>query len=740
MFSSFFALVSELPSRLGPLAAFANRRRRNRNQNGRTAPEDLLEFCGFHAGNATTRGPLNYADYVNAITVGGGSTTCGEETDQTSLEGGTAYHQHNSNHFNMCAEVNSFSGEVGGKPRCRFCLQEDDVAEEDEVFFAGSSRDAAIVHADRNALPVVASSSSSSSAAAAPADPPPTSQQPWISPGKMVAPCGCTGSSKYVHFECLRAWQQTLLLQLHTRSQSGSATGDQEVRHVKCSLCLQNFKPEFAPVSRSEFLTGLCGVREEDFSPGTLLLHEKERMRARLEALPFMLRVFVELKHQHFRNSCYLLVDESPKNPLNRGTNVDDETSTRPAAQAPSSVVHSQSASSEDDARKLVGVNLVRPISLSYDEWNTRFYCLRDLIRARPDVRVFTLAGGPCQPRKAQVLAVLKMEASAEPGASGSLDLRQTEDEVHRPGNGGEAEQGAASWSFLQREIAKRCGLGGGDDRGRKTGDAQWGKTMPLPGTPSSEPIRVPAAEGGEAAAKLRVLAVDAGEEVATSSDDGISHDQAAKELAEDPHSSRARVLVFCDDFDVFLGNDSLRERLCGYFALVLGQAEWGSTQLLAEFCKRNWAKSNSHSEVEKSFVFSARLFAKLPAKLYADLETNWLDAEGGFRFASENPMSRAVDEQQRRETQTLAARVAAPDDGGTNLEEGRRGAEDRGEQEQNLRAGAAREGEQGQPPEPDARAGRGAEAGSSEERADVVRMARHVEQQIRFRANEDGA
>ncbi|CAD7961343.1 unnamed protein product [Amoebophrya sp. A25] len=190
---------------------------------------------------------------------------------------------------------------------------------------------------------------------------------------KLIAACGCEGSAKWVHLSCLRKWQRTIQLNM----QSNPDAGGREKRHQQCNLCLQAFK--FQPLSRRDLLEDLTGLQPEALQVGRMMLHEREeeRSRARLESLPLMIRVIVEMKHQHFRNSAYMLVDEE-----------------------------------EDE--KLIGFNLVRPIQLSLDEWNGPHKGLRDFIREQQRVRVFTLAGGPCQTRKCQILAILDKERLRE--------------------------------------------------------------------------------------------------------------------------------------------------------------------------------------------------------------------------------------------------------------------------------------------------------------------------------------
>jgi len=75
--------------------------------------------------------------------------------------------------------------------------------------------------------------------------------------GELVTPCDCIGTQKYVHFKCLRKWQENVVLN------SSSLDGYDE-RAVKCSVCQATFSipPPRASVGIrvASFLRGAGGA------------------------------------------------------------------------------------------------------------------------------------------------------------------------------------------------------------------------------------------------------------------------------------------------------------------------------------------------------------------------------------------------------------------------------------------------------------------------------------------------
>merc|ERR1719191_1255882 len=55
--------------------------------------------------------------------------------------------------------------------------------------------------------------------------------------GEMIAPCACTGGQKWVHFDCLLRWQQSLV----EANPSIHAISDQNDRLDVCNVCLSPY-------------------------------------------------------------------------------------------------------------------------------------------------------------------------------------------------------------------------------------------------------------------------------------------------------------------------------------------------------------------------------------------------------------------------------------------------------------------------------------------------------------------
>ena len=56
----------------------------------------------------------------------------------------------------------------------------------------------------------------------------------------LISPCKCSGSIKYIHIECIRAWYETKM----TRYENNS-TISYTIKGLKCEICQQEFYTEF---------------------------------------------------------------------------------------------------------------------------------------------------------------------------------------------------------------------------------------------------------------------------------------------------------------------------------------------------------------------------------------------------------------------------------------------------------------------------------------------------------------
>merc|ERR1712216_822882 len=71
--------------------------------------------------------------------------------------------------------------------------------------------------------------------------------------GELIAPCRCDGGQKYVHVECLRKWERTVMLQQPTHP---SCYGEDD-RYLVCHVCTAAF--DIAPPPRHELMASLAG-------------------------------------------------------------------------------------------------------------------------------------------------------------------------------------------------------------------------------------------------------------------------------------------------------------------------------------------------------------------------------------------------------------------------------------------------------------------------------------------------
>jgi hypothetical protein len=68
-----------------------------------------------------------------------------------------------------------------------------------------------------------------------------------------VAPCTCSGSSKWVHRACLEQWQKSILL-----TQSTHPLYQSSIDEI-CNICKKPFKNEFKPKSRGQHMMEWTG-------------------------------------------------------------------------------------------------------------------------------------------------------------------------------------------------------------------------------------------------------------------------------------------------------------------------------------------------------------------------------------------------------------------------------------------------------------------------------------------------
>lgn len=69
----------------------------------------------------------------------------------------------------------------------------------------------------------------------------------------LIAPCACRGGQRYVHRDCLRKWQRSVLVTQPTHP----AFYEDDVRQRVCSVCREEFDPP--PPSRRELMASFTG-------------------------------------------------------------------------------------------------------------------------------------------------------------------------------------------------------------------------------------------------------------------------------------------------------------------------------------------------------------------------------------------------------------------------------------------------------------------------------------------------
>lgn len=131
---------------------------------------------------------------------------------------------------------------------------------------------------------------------------------------KLVSPCRCEGSQKYVHLGCLRRWQRSVQLGGSNHPEDRAA----EDRHLICNVCKSRF--DLPPQDRASMMAELAGVQPHMVVPGVLLVTTRTQAQSSspdAAGLNLALRAYVECKAAHFREAVYVLTEVRPA--LERG-------------------------------------------------------------------------------------------------------------------------------------------------------------------------------------------------------------------------------------------------------------------------------------------------------------------------------------------------------------------------------------------------------------------------------------
>ena len=76
----------------------------------------------------------------------------------------------------------------------------------------------------------------------------------FTSEGELVSPCMCKGTNEWVHLECLRTWQKSVVLTQPTHPKY------QTDIHRVCNVCLEPFTGVGIPPSRHEQMVAYTGA------------------------------------------------------------------------------------------------------------------------------------------------------------------------------------------------------------------------------------------------------------------------------------------------------------------------------------------------------------------------------------------------------------------------------------------------------------------------------------------------
>ena len=122
--------------------------------------------------------------------------------------------------------------------------------------------------------------------------------------GHLVSPCACQGTNEWVHFECLRKWQKSVLdtQPTHPKYQT-------DIDRV-CNVCLEPFTGEGIPPSRHDQIVSYASAELAAMvQPGNLLVSSRDSSREKLE----LLAKHPEVKERlaWWMKSCFLMISVS---------------------------------------------------------------------------------------------------------------------------------------------------------------------------------------------------------------------------------------------------------------------------------------------------------------------------------------------------------------------------------------------------------------------------------------------
>ncbi|CAD7935472.1 unnamed protein product [Amoebophrya sp. A25] len=134
----------------------------------------------------------------------------------------------------------------------------------------------------------------------------------FVDTGVLVAPCECRGSTQWVHLQCLRQWQKSILV-----TQSTHPRYQTRIDEI-CNICDRPFKKEFQAPSRRDTILEYTG---EDIPQlivkGNLLVSSRPKSEKNFEIIEKHPDIADKLLH--FTESVYLICLCEPYDPNKRG-------------------------------------------------------------------------------------------------------------------------------------------------------------------------------------------------------------------------------------------------------------------------------------------------------------------------------------------------------------------------------------------------------------------------------------
>lgn len=118
----------------------------------------------------------------------------------------------------------------------------------------------------------------------------------------LIAPCNCSGYSKYVHKTCLRTWQITIL------QSDSSHRRLHETRHLTCEVCGSQLRDVLIP-SRNELLMNACGDAAKRLSNNCLLVSTRISSERTIPEVGHLLSLMLQLKLAHWKYGVYFVFE-----------------------------------------------------------------------------------------------------------------------------------------------------------------------------------------------------------------------------------------------------------------------------------------------------------------------------------------------------------------------------------------------------------------------------------------------